>query len=139
MLIEKTVLLIDDDKEDLGMLQEALKSIDINHKILEAHDGIQGLAKLKELNEKNILPCLIVLDINMPKMDGKQTFVTIKNNSQLSNIPIVIFSTSSSLLDKAFFERHNTAYFVKPINFVELARSASRMINMCFHSSDKSN
>jgi CheY-like chemotaxis protein len=97
MLVEKTVLLIDDDKEDLEMLQDALKTIDINHKILEAHDGIQGLAKLKELNEQNILPCLIVLDINMPKLDGKQTFVTIKNNSQLSKIPIVIFSTSSSL------------------------------------------
>jgi CheY-like chemotaxis protein len=137
MLVEKTVLLIDDDKEDLEMLQDALKTIDINHKILEAHDGIQGLAKLKELNEQNILPCLIVLDINMPKMDGKQTFVTIKNNSQLSKIPIVIFSTSSSLLDKTFFERYNTAYFVKPINFVELARTASRMINMCFHGSRK--
>jgi CheY-like chemotaxis protein len=56
----------------------ALKTIDINQKFLEAHDRIQLLPELKELNERYILPCLIVIDINMPRMDGKQTFAAIK-------------------------------------------------------------
>ncbi len=137
MRIEKTVLLVDDDKDDLEMLQEALKTIDGNHKIIEAENGEEGLAKLKSMMKVGEQPCLIVLDINMPKMDGRQTFLAIKSDRELSKIPIVIFSTSTSLLDRTFFERHHTAYFVKPINVKEFARIASRMISHCQHGSRK--
>jgi CheY-like chemotaxis protein len=135
MRIEKTVLLIDDDKDDLELLEGALKIINDDHKIIEATNGEDGLAKLRNLIIEGELPCLIVLDINMPKMDGRQTFLAIKSDHQLSKIPVVIFSTSTSLLDKSFFERHHTAYFVKPVNFTELARIASRMIGHCHQSS----
>jgi CheY-like chemotaxis protein len=131
MHMGKTVLLIDDDKDDLEMLQQALSEINMDYKIIEAHDGIQGLNILRELVNKKELPCLIVLDINMPRKDGRQTLLEIKSDKILSNIPIVIFSTSSSPLDKAFFEKYNTAYFVKPINFDELKKTASRMIDIC--------
>jgi CheY-like chemotaxis protein len=135
MRIEKTVLLVDDDRDDLELLQNALKAIDPNHTIIEAANGVEGLAKLNSLIGKGELPCLIVLDINMPKMDGKQTFMAIKCNNKLSKIPVVIFSTSTSLLDKSFFERHHTAYFVKPVNFSALATTASKMIRYCEHRS----
>ena len=137
MRIEKTVLLIDDDDDDLEMLQEALKTIDGNHQTVQAKNGIEGLKTLETLVENESLPCLTVLDLNMPKMDGKQTFLAIKSNDVLSSIPIVIFSTSSSLLDKTFFDRHNVAYFVKPINLTGLAITASRMINACYHRAAK--
>jgi CheY-like chemotaxis protein len=133
MLIEKTVLLIDDDEDDLELLQQALKAIDGNHATLQANDGIEGLKTLEKLLHQQKLPCLIVLDINMPKLDGKQTFLAIKSNEKLCHIPIVIFSTSTSLLDQTFFDRHNTAYFVKPINLAGFAITASRMINACYH------
>jgi CheY-like chemotaxis protein len=139
MRIERTVLLIDDDNDDLEMLQDALKTIDADHKIIEAHNGVEGLEKLKELAAAGTSPCLIVLDINMPKMDGRQTFVSLKSDERFSRIPVVIFSTSASLLDRKFFEHHQTAYLVKPIKFNELARTASRMINICFHRSQNSN
>jgi CheY-like chemotaxis protein len=139
MRFERTVLLIDDDHDDLEMLQEALKSIDADHTIVEAHNGIEGLEKLQELAAAETLPCLIVLDINMPKMDGRQTFISLKSDDRFSTIPVVIFSTSSSLLDRTFFEHHKTAYLVKPINFMELARTASSMINICFHRSQNTN
>ena len=137
MLIERTVLLIDDDEDDLEMLEQALKLIDGDHQIIEAKDGMEGLEKLVQLKDKNILPCLIVLDINMPRMDGRQTFVSMKADETLSKIPVVIFSTSTSLLDRTFFERHHTDYFVKPVNFTALATTASRMIRHCFHKIDE--
>ena len=133
MHIERTVLLIDDDKDDLEMLQQALKEMDVEHNIIEASNGVQGLNVLSELIGKEQLPCLIVLDINMPRMDGRETLVRIKSDERLSGIPIVIFSTSSSQLDKTFFEKHNTAYFVKPINFEDLKRTAASLINICYH------
>jgi CheY-like chemotaxis protein len=135
MQFERTVLLIDDDKDDLEMLQQALKAIDGEHKIIEAYNGVEGLEKLNELAASQSLPCLIVLDINMPRMDGRQAFVALKSDERFSNIPVVIFSTSSSQLDKTFFEHYKTAYLVKPINFTELARTAQRMINTCYHGS----
>lgn len=117
------------------MLQDALKTIDVSHNIIEAHDGVEGLETLNKLAVQRRLPCLVVLDINMPKLDGKQTFLAIRSDDRFSRIPIVIFSTSSSPLDRTFFEYHRTAYLVKPINFTELARTASRMINICHHQS----
>jgi CheY-like chemotaxis protein len=133
MNIQKIVLLIDDDEDDREMLQQALHAIDGEHKIVMAHDGKDGLKKLTNLSASDSLPCLIVLDINMPKLDGKQAFVAIKGDPTLSKIPVVIFSTSSSQLDRMFFEKYNTAYFVKPIKVCELAEAASRMIGCCSH------
>ena len=138
MRIERTVLLIDDDKDDLEMLEQALSGIDIEHRIIEASDGVQGLAVLNDLLDKKELPCLIVLDINMPRMDGRETLVNIKSDKQLSRIPIVIFSTSSSPMDRTFFERYDTTYFVKPIRFDELKKTAKRLINICYHRSGTS-
>ena len=133
--MEKTVLLIDDDKDDLEMLQQALKEINVDHAIIEAHDGVQGICTLRDLANKKQLPCLIVLDVNMPKMDGRQTLVEIKSDKVLSGIPVVIFSTSSSQLDKTFFEKYNIAYFVKPLNFDELKNTADRLIKICYERS----
>jgi len=135
MRIERTVLLIDDDKDDLEMLEQALADIDIDHRIIEAGDGIQGLKMLDELKTNKQLPCLIVLDVNMPRMDGRQTLVNIKSDPTYCRIPIVAFSTSSSQLDISFFEKYNTAYFVKPIKFHELKKTAERLINICYHRS----
>jgi CheY-like chemotaxis protein len=131
MRIESTVLLVDDDKDDLEMLEEALRIINPGHQVVEAHNGEEALDSLNTMLDKGELPCLIVLDINMPKLDGKQTFMKIKANNKLAKIPIVIFSTSTSVLDRNFFERHRTAYFIKPINFAEFTKTASRMISHC--------
>ncbi len=138
MKFENTLLLVDDDADDRAMLKEALKDLNVDHELIEAQDGMDALRKLQELSRVGKLPCLIVLDINMPKMDGRETFISIRNDSGLAKIPIVIFSTSDSMLDKTFFQHHNTAYFVKPINFTELKKTASRLINVCYHNANKS-
>jgi CheY-like chemotaxis protein len=127
----KTILCIDDDPDDLQLLREAVKSIDGNITILEANDGEDGMAQLSRLKEAGNLPCLVVLDINMPRMDGKTTFVKIRSDDGLSAVPVVIFSTSSSPLDKMFFTREQVAYFTKPINFSQLVEVAAAMISYC--------
>ena len=127
----KTILCIDDDPDDLQLLREAVKSIDGDITILEAHDGEDGMTQLSRLKEAGSLPCLVVLDINMPRMDGKTTFVKIRSDNGLSTVPVVIFSTSSSPLDKMFFTREQVAYFTKPINFSQLVEVAAAMISYC--------
>lgn len=127
----KTILLADDDHDDLHLLSEALKDIDPSYSIMQAHDGENAIELLKEAKESECLPCLIVLDINMPKMDGKQALVTIQNELKLSEIPIVIFSTSSSEVDKMFFKNKNVEMITKPVEFEILYQVAVKMLNYC--------
>ena len=129
--LKHTIFCIDDDHDDLQMLKEVVESIDGRYSLIEAHDGLDGIRELNSMKDSGDLPCLIVLDINMPRMDGKTTFMNLKSDALLSKIPIVIFSTSSSPLDKMFFAKENVAYFTKPINFRQLTEVASKMLSFC--------
>ena len=125
------ILYIDDDRDDFDMLSHAIREIDSTHEILEATNGEEGLALLKQLKTSGSLPCLIVLDINMPKLDGRQTFVKIKADAELRNIPIVVFSTSSSEVDKLFFKAKNVEYITKPYEYTHLVEVAKRLLDLC--------
>lgn len=129
--MKNTILYIDDDADDIQLLQDALKYLDGNYELEEATDGQEGLEVLKRMKEKQMLPCLIVLDINMPRMDGRQAFHHIRSDEQLSQIPIVIFSTSNNQLDQIYFKGKNVEYITKPINFAHLLEAATRMLAHC--------
>ncbi|RYZ30661.1 MAG: response regulator [Chitinophagaceae bacterium] len=126
-----TILYVDDDQDDLEMLQEAIMSVDPSYQIVKANNGEEGLARLLEMKLHKTLPCLVVLDINMPKLDGRQTFQRIKADEALSNIPIVIFSTSSNKMDKMFFAGKNVEYITKPIYFPHLLQIAQKLLAYC--------
>ena len=125
------ILCVDDDDDDIQMLHEAINGIDGTHTFVKAYNGVDALQQLNVMKKDGELPCLIVLDINMPKMDGRQTFVSIKNDEELADIPIVIFSTSSSPLDKMFFTKKNVEYITKPINYAILVEVAKRLLSYC--------
>ena len=127
----KTILLVDDDHDDLHLLSEVLKDIDPSYFIIQAHNGEKAIEILEEAKASDSFPCLIVLDINMPKMDGKQTLVTIQNDLKFSSIPVVMFSTSSSEVDKMFFKSKNVEMITKPIEFQILYQVAVKMLNYC--------
>jgi CheY-like chemotaxis protein len=127
----QTILLADDDHDDLELLSEVISGIDEDYKIVQVNNGIQALKKLKELKLQGNLPCLIVLDINMPRMDGKQTLLAVKSDPDFSNIPVVIFSTSNSELDKLYFKKKNVEMITKPVEFQALYNAAEKMLDYC--------
>lgn len=126
-----TILAIDDDPEDLFILKDALESVDAQCNLQTAGNGALGLNRLQEMKEVGTLPCLIVLDINMPVMDGRETFYAIKRDADLKHIPIVVFSTSSSELDKIFFSGKATGYITKPSHFDQLLEVARQFLSYC--------
>jgi CheY-like chemotaxis protein len=126
-----TILCADDDDDDIQMLQEAIREVDGSYRMVKANNGIDALNQLRILKESGTLPCLVVLDINMPKMDGRQTFISIRNNPDYAHIPVVIFSTSSSPLDKMFFAHKDVEYITKPINYDFLVEVAKRLLSYC--------
>jgi CheY-like chemotaxis protein len=127
-----TVLLVDDDYDDLYLLTEVMNMVDASYSVLQANNGeeaMQMLCSMKGANHQ--LPCLIVLDINMPKMDGKQTLAAIQKDPELNAIPVVIFSTSKSEMDKMYFKYRNVEMITKPVEFTILHHIARKMLSYC--------
>lgn len=125
------ILCVDDDADDLMMLREAFAATGSSYTVQVASDGEEALRQLRNLEPGGLLPSLIVLDVNMPKIDGRETLLALQSDATLSKIPVVAYSTSSSPLDKLFFNRHNVAYFTKPSYFNELELVAATMLHHC--------
>src|SRR6476660_4105454 len=126
--VSKTILYVDDDPDDLAMFRQAVENLGTQYRIVEAFDGVHALALLQQMEQSGALPSLIVLDINMPRMDGKQTLVAIQGKSQLASIPIVLYSTSSSPLDKMFSQSKNVELITKPFRFTTLLQVVRKML-----------
>jgi CheY-like chemotaxis protein len=108
------ILCIDDDKDDCALLSEAIYSIDPSIILCFENNGKSALQFLKEASAKNDLPGLIILDLNMPGMDGKETLNGINAIPELTDTPIVIFTTSISDTELLGFEKKGVSTFVKP-------------------------
>ncbi|HEY1112877.1 MAG TPA: response regulator [Chitinophagaceae bacterium] len=126
-----TILAIDDDVDDLSILKEAITAVDPGAILLTAPNGAAGLEQLHQLKAESKLPCLIVLDINMPVMDGRKTYAAIKDDDVLLEVPLVVFSTSTSPLDKIYFEKMGAEYITKPVQFKQLLEVAKQFLEHC--------
>jgi len=126
-----TILYMDDDADDIQMLQDAFFAIHPHYHITQASNGEEGLNYLHNMKGREHLPCLIILDLNMPKLNGKEVFRLIKSDDKLCSVPIVIFSTSDSPADKAFFHDNNTEYIIKPVCFSHFIEVAKRLLRYC--------
>lgn len=92
-----TCLLIDDDLDDQEIFKLALQDVNDSVQCLTANDGAAGLQLLSTL--ENLTPHYIFLDLNMPRMGGKDCLTAIRNIPHLSEIPVIIYSTSSNPMD----------------------------------------
>ncbi len=130
-LYNKTILCVDDDEDDLTVLREAIETIDTSFKIVEAYNGVHALEVLEALSAQNDLPCLIVLDINMPRMDGKRTLTQIKNNEDLKTIPLVLFSTSNNPIDQLFCAHYGVELVTKPSSIKSIQQEVKKLLQYC--------
>jgi CheY-like chemotaxis protein len=116
---EKLVLYADDDTDDRAWASEACKVAGSPLQIQFVENGKQVLNYLREASP-DALPSLIVLDLNMPEMDGRQTLQHLKSNSQFKHIPVVIVTTSSNRIDKDVCTRLGASlYLTKPDSHAE--------------------
>ena len=133
MPLNITCLLIDDDVDDQDIFILALEEVDATIRCHVANDGVEALQQLSE--EKNFRPDYIFLDLNMPRMNGRQCLAAIKKLNSLRDIPVVIYSTSSDQKDMADTKQLGaTDYIVKPNTVAALADLLARF----FHISPKS-
>lgn len=123
-----TILWADDDADDMMLMQEVLKDTDKRYSIVEVHNGRQALDYLKQCKK---YPCLIILDMNMPVMNGQETLSSIKNNEQYKNIPLVVFTTSSSALDREFCKRFSVDMITKPAEYKSFHNMIFTLLSYC--------
>ena len=118
----------DDDIDDQELFIKALKEIDGQCHCITAFNGEEALFKL--VNEKTNLPDVIFLDLNMPKVNGKQCLKEIKLNSMLQHIPVIIYSTSAAVHEMQETNQLGAALFMqKPSRFNELRHSLTQIIS----------
>jgi CheY-like chemotaxis protein len=120
----RPVLLLEDDTVDAMTVIRAMKDLKVNNPLIRVVNGEEGLKYLK--NEVNIKPCVILLDLNMPRMNGVEFLKIIKADSELRGIPVVVLTTSRADQDRnECFNRSVAGYIVKPVdykNFLEAIR-----------------
>lgn len=110
---EVTILIVDDDDVDVMGVERALQKLKIANPVVRAHDGVEGLAILRD-GMSVMRPYLVLLDINMPRMSGLEMLAKLRADEVLSNAVVFIFTTSKSDEDKfTAYSKHVAGYIVK--------------------------
>lgn len=129
------ILLVEDNPGDAVLLKEALKVSDLLVEMNHVLDGVEALAYLRREREyaESKRPDLILLDLNMPKMDGRELLTVIKVDSDLAVIPVIILTTSTAEQDiKKGYELHASAYVSKPVGFGQFQETVEHISNFWF-------
>jgi len=137
MRSSKPILLVEDDHEDAMTVGPALKDLKVTNRLIHAVNGEEALECLK--SESNKQPCVILLDLKMPKMDGIEFLKIVKADEGLKKIPVVMLTTSRQEQDVVeSFKLGVAGYIVKPADYKKFVE-AIRTINLCWTLSELPN
>lgn len=114
------VLLVEDDDGDVVLIREAFADNKVRNELAVARDGVEAMAYLR--GEASIEGCgrpdLVLLDLNLPRKDGREVLAEIKNDPELRSIPVVVLTTSEAEEDiLRSYDLHANAYVTKPVDF----------------------
>jgi chemotaxis family two-component system response regulator Rcp1 len=123
------ILLVEDSPGDARLIMEAFKETQLKTLISVVTDGVEALAFLKHEGKyaESLRPDIMLLDLNLPRKDGRELLNDIKNDDEFKMIPVLVLTTSSSRDDIiGSYERHANSYITKPADmdeFLEVVRS----------------
>ena len=116
MRSQKPILLLEDDSIDVMTVKRAIQEINVTNELIIAENGEEGL----KLLEAGRIPCIIFLDINMPRMNGLEFLKAIRHDDRFRLIPVIIMTTSKEVEDKiASFSLGVSGYMIKPMDYVK--------------------
>jgi chemotaxis family two-component system response regulator Rcp1 len=126
----KIIFLVEDNKADVRLIQEAFKNSSLSHEMLTVRDGMEAMAFVRREGEYNAAPRpdLILLDLNLPKKDGREVLAEIKTDSKLKRIPVIVLTTSQNE-DDIFhsYDLHVNCYITKSRNISQLFKIVKRI------------
>jgi len=124
----KPILLIEDDNVDVMTVERVLRDLKIANQLVSTSNGEQALEYLRTNDNKK--PCVILLDLNMPKMNGAEFLKILKTDEALKKIPVVVLTTSSQQQDVVeSFKLGAAGYMVKSVDYGKFVETI-RIINL---------
>jgi CheY-like chemotaxis protein len=124
MNCQSHILLVEDDQLDVLTFQRALSELEIRNPLLIASTGEEALSLLAE--QQNVLPQIILLDLNMPRMNGIELLAALKKHPVWRRIPVIVLTTSDQEHERrACFELSAAGYIVKPLDYQAFVKIVS--------------
>ena len=118
------ILLVEDSEADAILVQEALSQVSDGHSVETVRDGERALARLRSSTAPR--PDLVLLDLNLPRKDGRAVLAEIKADEALRSIPVIVLTTSSAPADVAYAYTHSAnSYVRKPLGLDALVEAAA--------------
>lgn len=128
----KFILLGEDDVDDEELLREVFSSADPSYSLVFVNNGKKVVSTLGEMATNGNFPCLIVLDYNIPTLNGAEVLQELKKDKRFNNIPKIIWSTSNSDTYRTHcLELGASDYLIKPSNMQTLTELARYMLSFC--------
>jgi len=124
------ILCVDDDPDDREMIRDVLKACDPRFHVAEAGDGREALDYLRTEESLTNPPCLIILDMNMPRLSGRETLAILKSEAETEAIPVVVFTTSNAAADSSFCSRFGVEMVTKPPTYDALKAIVLRFLSL---------
>lgn len=122
----KAILLVEDDEVDAMTVRRALKELHVTNPLAQVENGEEALAYLRQPDQ--VMPCLILLDLNMPVMGGIEFLQAAKHDPRLRRIPVVVLTTSDEQQDKvASFDLGVAGYIRKPVDYQQFVEAVRKI------------
>ncbi len=126
---KKLILYAEDDVDDRLIFENSFSQNSAEVDIHIFNDGLELLHYLKA--ESYLQPSLIVLDINMPRLGGKDALRILRDMPSFSKVPVVLLTTSSSPVDRFFAQHFNAAFITKPMDEMEMQKIRLELLKFC--------
>jgi len=122
------ILLVEDNEGDILLTTEALAECKIVNDITIKRDGRAAVEYFENLTDQDAFPGIVLLDINLPKVNGQEVLLYIKTNEKFQHIPVIILTTSSAEKDiLASYKNHVNCYITKPIDVLDFVSAISKI------------
>jgi CheY-like chemotaxis protein len=122
-----TILLVEDDELDIISVERSLKKLESEYVLHSAYNGIEALKMLRD-SSLGLVPDVILLDINMPRMNGIEFLKIIREDKSFKDLKVFIMTTSSEVDDRAEAEKLGiSGYIIKPLNYTENTKRSDSM------------
>jgi CheY-like chemotaxis protein len=122
------ILLVEDNEGDILLTMEALEDSKIINKVTVLKDGKAAIDFFESVNDKNELPHLVLLDINLPKRSGHEVLRYIKKSERYNQIPVIMLTTSSAEKDiLSAYKHYANCYITKPIDVAEFINAIAKI------------
>ena len=125
------IIFVDDDPDDLELITGFFKQYNRDISVLEFKNGKEVLKFLDDFEIKTSTPLLVVLDINMPRLNGKETLVAIRQHPRYKNIPVVVYTTSTNQADEEFCKKFGASWVNKSYTVEGVRQTAKILAEFC--------